>query len=472
MLQREKGRLKIREVIVFFILLVTVILLTPHHAKAAKKVYIAKGEMVQLAQGATRWKSSKKSVAKVNQAGYVLGRNRGTSTVTCRFGGKKKSFKVIVEAPVMNASSLQLEVGKTFTLRLKNTSKKYKFSSSDPSVVGIKRKSKNKYLIKGFKNGTATITATFNRIQVTCTVTVGTGATTVKSTASTASSKTGLQTLYMDGNVFKEMTWNRSDVAIQVSNVSRYGQSAPLYIHKDGGDGLENIWAAENNGAVEVPGAQLSPAEIQGTVAKACAWASAVCNSPYHGYDMYAYSPWGDIFGQAKANALGTGDYTCFSIPLCAYYFAGVNVLGENLGGPNATYIPNTTLLWYTGYVSFWNNGNPIKIFCPPYADWAIYERCGFTNITSEYKKDRSSFVFQPGDVLIYESHAQMVVQAGTLSTALVAQAHGYGSDTKHIGGDQGSELTVSKIFRKKDFVWVERFTGQGVRLNTVGLNA
>ena len=57
------------------------------------------------------------------------------------------------------------------------------------------------------------------------------------------------QTLYMDGNLFKELTNRISDTGLYVSSFSSCGQSAPLYIHKDGGDGLENIWAAENNGA-------------------------------------------------------------------------------------------------------------------------------------------------------------------------------------------------------------------------------
>ena len=79
----------------------------------------------------------------------------------------------------------------------------------------------------------------------------------------------------MDGNVFKQMTWNRSDTGVYISNVSRFGQSAPLYIHKDGGDGLENIWAATNNGAVGLPGVSLSAEAVSGTILKACFWARA-----------------------------------------------------------------------------------------------------------------------------------------------------------------------------------------------------
>ncbi len=468
-LQEKKSKYSLMKVCLLFVVMFTLFVFLSHNVQAAAKVYMKKGQSMQLRTGATQWKSKKKKVARVTSDGYVYARKKGSAKITCKVGNKKFTYKVYVEDPKLTAYSQTINAGSSFTLKIKNTSKKYNFTSSNPSVATVTKKSKKKMIVKGLSNGTAAITGTYGNISVTCYVTVING--TAASTNPT-SATSGLQTLYMDGNVFKEMTWNRSSVALEVSSVSSYGQSAPLYIHKDGGDGLENIWAATNNGAVEVPGAQLSAAEIQGTVDKACAWASAVCNSPYHGYDMYAYAPWGEIFGQAKANALGTGDYTCFSIPLCAYYFAGVNVLGENLGGPNATYIPNTTLLWYTGYVSFWDNGQQTKIFCPPYADWKIYERCGFTNVVKDYKKDRKNYVFQKGDVLIYQSHAQMVVKAGTLKTARVAQAHGYGKDKKHIGGDQGSELTVSKIFRKKDFVWIMRFTGQGVKLNTVGLNA
>ena len=46
------------------------------------------------------------------------------------------------------------------------------------------------------------------------------------------------QTLYMDGNLFKELTNRISDTGLYVGSFSSCGQSAPLYIHKDGGDGL------------------------------------------------------------------------------------------------------------------------------------------------------------------------------------------------------------------------------------------
>ena len=439
------------------------------HGAAAQdetRIYLRKGQTAHLTQaGVTRWKSKNRKVARVAQDGTVTAVKRGTAVIVAKLSDSSRvRYKVYVEDSRFGKSFKALRVGKSTTLKIRNTSRKYKVTSSDPSVVRVKKKGKYACKLVGKKVGTAQIIGKWHGITITCDVSV----------VQNPEDRTGLQTLYMDGNVFKELTWNRSDTGIAVSDVSSYGQSAPLYIHKDGGDGLENIWAETNNGAVQVPGVKLTEEERKGTIKKACAWAKAVCNSKYHGYDMYAYSPWGEIFGQAKENALGTGDYTCFSIPLCAYYFAGVNTLGENLGGPDAKYIPNTTMLWYTGYVSFWNDGDPLQVFVPPYADWQIWERCGFTNIVKQYKKaekeQANSFIFEPGDILMYQSHAQMVVKRGTLKTAKVAQAHGYGKDRKHIGGDQGSELTVSGIFRKKDFVWVYRFTGEGVKLNTAGL--
>lgn len=281
------------------------------------------------------------------------------------------------------------------------------------------------------------------------------------------------QTLYMDGNVFKELTDQISDTGRYVSSFSSCGQSAPLYIHKDGGDGLENIWAAENNGAVGVPGARLSKADVLATRQKAAWWARAVCDSPWHGYDTgsgYRHASWGSRYGQAKKKAPGTGDYCCSSLPLCAYYFAGVNLIGEGLGGPDPLYIPQTTLPFYTNQISYYYNGQLYVSGTNSYNLNNFLNLFGFSDVTERYLADRKNFRFLTGDIVVLPNHCELVLSDGDRKTAQIAQSHG--ADKKHRGGDQsGSELEVANgIYRYKKIRHIFRFTGQGVVLNTAGL--
>ena len=282
------------------------------------------------------------------------------------------------------------------------------------------------------------------------------------------------QTLYMDGNLFKELTNRISDTGLYVSSFSSCGQSAPLYIHKDGGDGLENIWAAENNGAVGVPGVRLRKADVMATRQKAAWWARAVCDSPWHGYDVgsgYRNASWGSRYGQAKRKAPGTGDYCCSSLPLCAYYFAGVNLIGEGLGGPDPVYIPHTTLPFYTNQISYYYNGQLYVSGTNSYNLNNFLNLFGFTDVTDRYLADRKNFRFLTGDIVVLPNHCELVLSDGNRKTAQIAQSHG--ADKKHRGGDQsGTELEVAQgIYGYKKIRHIFRFTGQGVVLNTVGFS-
>ena len=278
----------------------------------------------------------------------------------------------------------------------------------------------------------------------------------------------------MDGNLFKELTNRISDTGLYVGSFSSCGQSAPLYIHKDGGDGLENIWAAENNGAVGVPGVRLRKADVMATRQKAAWWARAVCDSPWHGYDVgsgYRNASWGSRYGQAKRKAPGTGDYCCSSLPLCAYYFAGVNLIGEGLGGPDPVYIPHTTLPFYTNQISYYYNGQLYVSGTNSYNLNNFLNLFGFTDVTDRYLADRKNFRFLTGDIVVLPNHCELVLSDGNRKTAQIAQSHG--ADKKHRGGDQsGTELEVAQgIYGYKKIRHIFRFTGQGVVLNTVGFS-
>ena len=179
-------------------------------------------------------------------------------------------------------------------------------------------------------------------------------------------------------------------------------------------------------------------------------------------------------FGQAKANALGTGDYCCSTIPLCAYYFAGVNVIGENLGGPDAKYIPNSTLLFYNSQISYYLNGTlhcDTNNYRSNY-EWEIFLACGFKDVYAEYASNPSAFVFKAGDVVTANGHTQFVISDGTSKTAETVQAYGPDKHNKMpIGGDQNYEIgRAYYVTNNPQIRHIMRFTGDGVRLNTVGL--
>ena len=479
----------LRSVLVFGLLLFSLLYMgscNPANAASAKKIVVGQTKQLKT-KGTSRWKSSRPSVARVSKSGLVTAVRQGTCKITAVKNGRKVSWKFKVYAPKLSATRKTLDKKKSFTLTLKGAGDlKFSWVSSDKSVLKLKKKKKNKYLVTAAGSGTAVVYVARDTYQVACVVKVNDPEAQEKNNQKKEpeqkeeESDPKIQTLYMDGNVFKQMTWNRSDTGVYISNVSRFGQSAPLYIHKDGGDGLENIWAATNNGAVGLPGVSLSAEAVSGTILKACFWARAVSDSDFHGYDFgHSYNGANIMytFGQAKPNGLGTGDYCCSTIPLCAYYFAGVNVIGENLGGADAKYIPNSTLLFYhgrDGEISFYENG---ELTSAPYLsnyEWRIFRACGFKDVVDSYNSDRDSFQFLPGDVVTANGHTQMVIGKGTKKDAETVQAYGHDKVKKGAmpkGGDQGYEIGRAYGVRTSPTIkHIMRFTGEGVRLNTVGL--
>lgn len=74
----------------------------------------------------------------------------------------------------LNKTSLSLEVGKSYTLKVSGTKDKVTWTSSDKKVATVSSKGK----VTGKKAGKATITATVNKKKFTCKVTVKKAATT------------------------------------------------------------------------------------------------------------------------------------------------------------------------------------------------------------------------------------------------------------------------------------------------------
>ena len=277
--------------------------------------------------------------------------------------------------------------------------------------------------------------------------------------------------LYYGDKEVQAVTHNRSDVAEYVGSISHYGQSAPLYTSVYGGDGLENIFAEQNNGNVNVAGVQLSEEERLGTIEKACLWARAVCDSDYHGYDDGQRNEM-DGWGIAKEGSPGTGDYCCFSLAEAAYYFAGVNLLGECLGNPAAAiYPPYSSMLFEHGGISFWGDTEPRST--SPFDSSHLYPVAGFTDVTNLQRSAGRSFVYEAGDIVTSSSHQheQLIIKSGTADACEVAEACGPGGGGRAGGDQSGNELCVyGHLYGPNDVNRVYRFTGQGVVLNTVGL--
>lgn len=454
----------------------------PHSVNAAstKKYTLVRGETKQLKKrpGAV-WSSKNAAVASVTQTGLVTAKRRGKTTITSKVGSKKYKFKITVEKPAFSKKTVKLALNKTKVIKITGTTRKFSFVSSDPSVVEVKKKAKNKVRIKALKDGTATVGAVYHGVMLTCVVTAGSGnAAQVDPDAddTAAKDKSSIEIKGYDGKVLQTLTYKKSSIAKSVSAVSSYGQSAPLYTSVNGGDGLENIYSDKNTGKVHIPNVKLSDKEVNGTIAKACAWARAVCNSKYHGYDNGQSKDKGRnryTWGIPKKDSPGTGDYCCYSLAICAYYFAGVNMLGEGLGVGEPVFYPPKSPQWLkSGGVFFYGDRNYVGT--SPYDCRNYYPKLGFTDITQQVKKAGKKFVYKAGDIAVaYKTHqhAQLIIKDGTAKKCEVAEACGPGKGKKKGGDQSGSELCVyNHLYNPKEINRVYRFTGEGVILNKAGL--
>ena len=121
-----------------------------------------------------KWSTSNKKIATVSSKGVVKAVKKGTATITAKYKGKKYTCKVTVKNPSLSATKKTLNVGKSFTLSLKNASgkkistKNISFKSSKTSVATVSSKG----VVKAKKKGSATITATYKGKKYTCKVTV------------------------------------------------------------------------------------------------------------------------------------------------------------------------------------------------------------------------------------------------------------------------------------------------------------
>ena len=120
--------------------------------------------------GAVKWKSSKKSVAAVDNSGVVRAKKKGTANIYAQVGKKKLKCRITVKspAPSINKKSLTLYRGGAFRLTVKYPTSKVKWTSSNKKVATVNSKG----TVVAKKNGKTTITAAMRGRKLKCSVVV------------------------------------------------------------------------------------------------------------------------------------------------------------------------------------------------------------------------------------------------------------------------------------------------------------
>lgn len=173
-----------------------------------------------------KWSSKKKKVATVNSKGRVVAKGKGTTYIYAKVGGKTLKCKVTVSvpAPKLNKSSVTINKGKSYTLKVSNASSKVKWSVKNKKVATVT--SKGKIIAKG--KGTTHVYAKVGKKTLKCKVTVKEPAVVRKYTIDSGKSKS----LTFSGATSKTR-WKVSDPSIATLSSSK-GRKVSLRVRKSG----------------------------------------------------------------------------------------------------------------------------------------------------------------------------------------------------------------------------------------------
>ena len=123
------------------------------------------------------WSSSNVLVVRVDQNGAVAAEGAGTAVITASAGTKSATCTITVTIPVesisLNMTERTIKVNETVLLKAEinpsdATTKSIQWSSSDVSIVSVGSNG----MVKGLKEGVATITASADGKSTSCTITV------------------------------------------------------------------------------------------------------------------------------------------------------------------------------------------------------------------------------------------------------------------------------------------------------------
>lgn len=119
--------------------------------------------------GTAKWTTSKSSVATVSNSGKITAKSAGKATISATVDDRKVSAEIVVSKPItINKSSLSLEEGKTYTLKISGTTSKVTWTTSKSSVATVSSAGK----VTAKKAGSATITASVAGKKLTAKITV------------------------------------------------------------------------------------------------------------------------------------------------------------------------------------------------------------------------------------------------------------------------------------------------------------
>lgn len=137
-----------------------------------KSIVLTKGQIKKLKVTGTRkkikWSSSKKSVVSVNANGKIKALRNGKAKIAAKIGGKKYICKVKVETPKLTSNSMTISVGKKVQLKMKGTSRKAKWQSSNTYIATVNSNGE----VRGNVPGSCLITAKLGGKKYTCRISV------------------------------------------------------------------------------------------------------------------------------------------------------------------------------------------------------------------------------------------------------------------------------------------------------------
>lgn len=119
--------------------------------------------------GTTKWSTSKSSVATVSSSGKVTAKGAGKATIYANVDDRKLSAEIVVTTPItLNKTSVTLDKGQIYTLKINGTTNKVTWSTSKSSVATVSSSGK----VTAKAAGTATITASVAGKKLTSKITV------------------------------------------------------------------------------------------------------------------------------------------------------------------------------------------------------------------------------------------------------------------------------------------------------------
>lgn len=117
------------------------------------------------------WKSSKRSIATIDEYGLVTALKPGETTITAKADGTTVSCKVTVKTPQVKLNKTAVTLYRTDTVDLDakvSSHRPVTWKSNKKSVATVNKNG----VVTALKHGTATITATVDGVSKTCEVTV------------------------------------------------------------------------------------------------------------------------------------------------------------------------------------------------------------------------------------------------------------------------------------------------------------